>query len=481
MAGHGHAEASDGNCAGLYELAAHDVAAWARQRHVGIGVSFFEVYRGHVADLLGERVRLDVLEDGRGRVQLPGLREVRIEEAGELLSLVRQAEELRAVGCTSANEQSSRSHAILQVVLRDRMDGHAVGKLSLVDLAGSERAADASSKDRQTRIEGAEINKSLLCLKECIRSLDSGSSHTPFRGSKLTKVLRDSFVGRAKTVMIATVSPGSSAAENTLNTLRYAQRVKDFSAKRAPPTAGGNGGGGVPDRRASGAMPPAQPAWSAAGPVSQGGAPIRVAGAPSLKERTAPSSAPVDDAVGGSTADLGATRRFSEGAWSPSDETGAGGGAVGGASDAAPGSAGVESAGAATPSSSRRVAAAEEAAIEELSASLKPANRGGGEEDEVGSFFKSVAAVSRAEEVLIAQHKEAIEASEMLLQQEKLMLDDLREADGCSVDEYAAALEKVLGAKLRICSELTNRLDALKETIANEEALSARVRQVPLY
>ena len=83
--------------------------------------------------------------------------------------------------------------------------------------------------------------------------------------------------------------------------------------------------------------------------------------------------------------------------------------------------------------------------------------------------------------MLIAQHKEAIEASEMLLQQEKLMLDDLREADGCSVDEYAAALEKVLGAKLRICSELTNRLDALKETIANEEALSARVRQVPLY
>ena len=76
-----------------------------------------------------------------------------------------QAEELRAVGATSANEQSSRSHAILQVVLRARDDGRAVGKLSLVDLAGSERAADATSKDRQTRIEGAEINKSLLCLK----------------------------------------------------------------------------------------------------------------------------------------------------------------------------------------------------------------------------------------------------------------------------------------------------------------------------
>ena len=101
-----------------------------------------------------------MLEDGRGRVNLPGLREIGIGHADELLDLVRQAEELRAVGATSANEQSSRSHAILQVVLRERETGRAVGKLSLVDLAGSERAADASSKDRQTRIEGAEINKS---------------------------------------------------------------------------------------------------------------------------------------------------------------------------------------------------------------------------------------------------------------------------------------------------------------------------------
>ena len=109
-----------------------------------------------------------------------------------------------------------------------------LGRLSLVDLAGSERAADASSKDRTTRLEGAEINKSLLCLKECIRSLDSNSGHTPFRGSKLTQVLRDSFVGRAKTAMVATISPGSSCAEYTLNTLRYAQRVKEFSKMRPP-------------------------------------------------------------------------------------------------------------------------------------------------------------------------------------------------------------------------------------------------------
>ena len=101
--------------------------------------------------------------------------------------------------------------------------------------------------------------------------------------------------------------------------------------------------------------------------------------------------------------------------------------------------------------------------------------------EEVSTFFKSVAAVSRAEEILVAQHKEAVQADELLLAQEKVMLDDLNEADGCSVDEYAAALEKVLAAKLRICSELHHRLDALKDVMAKEEALSARVKRVPLY
>lgn len=83
------------------------------------------------------------------------------------------------------------------------------------------------------RIDGAEINKSLLALKECIRALDQEKKHTPFRGSKLTLVLRDSFMGNCKTLMIANISPSLSCSEHTLNTLRYADRVKELRKEKA--------------------------------------------------------------------------------------------------------------------------------------------------------------------------------------------------------------------------------------------------------
>ena len=111
--------------------------------------------------------------------------------------------------------------------------------MSFIDLAGSERGADTLDQNKQTRLDGAEINKSLLALKECIRALDLEKKHLPFRGSKLTQVLKDSFTGDSKTTMIANVSPANTCVEHSLNTLRYADRVKemkkdgDTSAKKA--------------------------------------------------------------------------------------------------------------------------------------------------------------------------------------------------------------------------------------------------------
>lgn len=90
---------------------------------------------------------------------------------------------------------------------------------------------------KQTKLDGAEINKSLLALKECIRALDLEKKHLPFRGSKLTQVLKDSFTGNSKTTMVANVSPAGGCCEHTLNTLRYADRVKEL--KKDPATGGG--------------------------------------------------------------------------------------------------------------------------------------------------------------------------------------------------------------------------------------------------
>ncbi|KAJ3701785.1 hypothetical protein LUZ61_005490 [Rhynchospora tenuis] len=198
-------------------------------------VSFFEIYGGKLFDLLNDRKKLLMREDGKQKVCIVGLQEYRVNDVEMIRELIEKGNATRSTGTTGANEESSRSHAILQLAIKRLVDGNEskpprpIGKLSFIDLAGSERGADTTDNDKQTRIEGAEINKSLLALKECIRALDNDQTHIPFRGSKLTEVLRDSFIGDSRTVMISCISPSSGSCEHTLNTLRYADRVKSLS------------------------------------------------------------------------------------------------------------------------------------------------------------------------------------------------------------------------------------------------------------
>uniref|UniRef100_A0A1A7XMK9 Kinesin-like protein n=2 Tax=Iconisemion striatum TaxID=60296 RepID=A0A1A7XMK9_9TELE len=221
---------------GIYALAARDVFTYLNHRkylnlNLSIYVSFFEIYNGKVYDLLNKKAKLRVLEDDRQQVQVVGLEEVLVSSAEDVLKIIQIGSACRTSGQTSANANSSRSHAILQILLR-RNDRTSTlhGKFSLVDLAGNERGTDVSSNDRSTLVETAEINRSLLALKECIRSLGKNSDHIPFRMSTLTKVLRDSFIGeKSKTCMIAMVSPGMASCEYTMNTLRYADRVKELN------------------------------------------------------------------------------------------------------------------------------------------------------------------------------------------------------------------------------------------------------------
>ncbi|XP_072427099.1 kinesin-like protein KIF2A isoform X2 [Chiloscyllium punctatum] len=217
---------------GIYALAARDVFLMLkkpnyRKIELQVFATFFEIYSGKVFDLLNRKAKLRVLEDGKQQVQVVGLSERDVKCTEDVLKLIEAGNSCRTSGQTSANAHSSRSHAVFQIILRRKGKMH--GKFSLIDLAGNERGADTSSADRQTRLEGAEINKSLLALKECIRALGRNKPHTPFRASKLTQVLRDSFIGEnSRTCMIATISPGMGSCENTLNTLRYANRVKEF-------------------------------------------------------------------------------------------------------------------------------------------------------------------------------------------------------------------------------------------------------------
>ncbi|XP_026464024.1 kinesin-like protein Klp10A [Ctenocephalides felis] len=221
---------------GIYAMAAKDVFKTLRSpkyRPLGliVSASFFEIYSGKVFDLLNDKAKLRVLEDGKQQVQIVGLTEKIVEDCDEVLKLIQHGNNARTSGQTSANTNSSRSHAVFQIIVRSPGLNRIHGKFSLIDLAGNERGADTSSANRQTRMEGAEINKSLLALKECIRALGKRGAHLPFRASKLTQVLRDSFIGdKSRTCMIAMISPGMSSCEHSLNTLRYADRVKELAA-----------------------------------------------------------------------------------------------------------------------------------------------------------------------------------------------------------------------------------------------------------
>ncbi len=226
----GNPYSKDNPSEGLYLLSAKEVFNYLKKQEYSkyeIYVSFYEIYCNKLFDLLNNKNTLEIREDGKGQIHIVGLNQKQISNMKNLIDIIEFGLKSRTTGVTGANDDSSRSHAILNIELFDE-DENSKGKITFVDLAGSERAVDTIDTNKQTKIDGAEINKSLLALKECIRALDQGKLHKPFRGSKLTLVLRDSFIGNCLTLMIANISPCLSCSENTLNTLRYADRVKEL-------------------------------------------------------------------------------------------------------------------------------------------------------------------------------------------------------------------------------------------------------------
>ncbi|KAK7199269.1 Kinesin-13 2 [Novymonas esmeraldas] len=230
-----HTMLGTGERPGLYSLAVTELLSMTENSTMS--ASFYEVYGAKLFDLLNDRAEVKMLQDEYQNVHIMGITEQTVGSVDDVHALMMSGQQLRAIGTTHANDRSSRSHAVLEMKLRlmDSSNSEAqLGRITFVDLAGSERASDTAETDARTRREGAEINKSLLALKECIRAMTMRKRHIPFRGSKLTQILRESFVGRCRTCVIAAISPCQSHCEDTLNTLRYADRIKELKGPANP-------------------------------------------------------------------------------------------------------------------------------------------------------------------------------------------------------------------------------------------------------
>ena len=215
---------------------------YGEENNLSFYVSFFEIYGGRLYDLLNNKNKLQVLDDQNGKTQIYGLQEIFAGTPDEMRMIIDKGNSVRTTHNTVTNATSSRSHAICNIIIKEKNKKNKYnffGKLSLVDLAGSERAQETQSNNRVRRAEGAEINKSLLALKECIRALQARKSsgnneiHVPFRASKLTHVLRDSFVSKndkSKIIMISCINPSYISSNHTINTLRYSDRLKEQTA-----------------------------------------------------------------------------------------------------------------------------------------------------------------------------------------------------------------------------------------------------------
>ncbi|KAI6233904.1 Kinesin-like protein [Aphelenchoides fujianensis] len=209
-------------------------------------ISFLEIYNEIIRDLLIPRSPpLDLLEDEKGAIQVPGLSRVKAPNTNKIMQILQEGNARRSQEPTAANQQSSRSHALLQVTLYKNSVQH--GKLFLIDLAGSERAANSLNHGKRLK-EGAAINRSLLALGNVINALSSGrmafvekqakqtfsgnkARYVNFRDSKLTRLLKDSLGGNSKTIMLAHVTPSSLNYDETYNTLVYASRARNITTR----------------------------------------------------------------------------------------------------------------------------------------------------------------------------------------------------------------------------------------------------------
>ncbi|GAA5865466.1 hypothetical protein JCM8547_001254 [Rhodosporidiobolus lusitaniae] len=215
------------------------IAAKSDDIDFSLTISYLEIYNETIRDLLAPESGILQLRDSQDGMATPANLSTKEPTcAQDVVEWITIGNGNRTVGSTEANATSSRSHAVLRVTITQKpkagglTDTKTSATLSVIDLAGSERAS--ATKNRGERLnEGANINRSLLALGNCINALcdPRKRGHVPYRDSKLTRLLKQSLGGNCKTVMIVCVSPSSVHYDETHNTLQYANRAKEIKTK----------------------------------------------------------------------------------------------------------------------------------------------------------------------------------------------------------------------------------------------------------
>ncbi|KAG0598944.1 hypothetical protein M758_12G114000 [Ceratodon purpureus] len=196
-----------------------------------IGVQMLEIYNEQVRDLLvtdGSHKKLEIRNNSQlNGLNVPDANIMPVTSTDDVLELMKLGQKNRAVGSTSLNDRSSRSHSVVTVHVQGKdLESGSIfrGSLHLVDLAGSERV-DKSEVTGDRLKEAQHINKSLSALGDVISALAQKNGHVPYRNSKLTQLLQDSLGGQAKTLMFVHISPDADSFGETMSTLKFAERV----------------------------------------------------------------------------------------------------------------------------------------------------------------------------------------------------------------------------------------------------------------
>jgi kinesin family protein C2/C3 len=204
-----------------------------------LNIAVTEIYNENIKDLLGGKStlqkKLDVKIASDGAASVPGLTEIDVHKVEDVLKCMADAQDNRTVMKTDMNDESSRSHSIVQVktvCIHKKDKKEFSGKINLIDLAGSENT-NKSGVTGQGLKEAQNINKSLSALGDVISSLVSKSGHVPYRNSKLTMMLKDSLGGDSKTLMIVQCSPAQTNVTETLSSLNFASRARNVELGKA--------------------------------------------------------------------------------------------------------------------------------------------------------------------------------------------------------------------------------------------------------